>query len=204
MGRLSKAIYESFNIEDNFAEEVAQVADGSVEKAKQIEQQENIEESLTEGTLWDKIAPALQEEMNESLWDDIVKAVPDLNESLNESADTSIEQALDKFYDLTQNKDIPPKRAKAMILGQEEMVESLTEAKLNSSKKTYKEKYDPKRHMKKVVERYIKEAHFPKDTQFTKEMLKNEDWRIKNVAMKAAVPSSALKEALLEGIKNED
>lgn len=186
MGKLSKAIYESFNIEEDFAEEVAEIADDSVEQA---EQQETVEESLTEGTLWDKIAPALQEEMNESL---------------NESADTSIEQALDRFYDLTQNKDIPPKKAKAMILGKEEMSESLTESKLNDSKMSYKEKYDPKNHMKKVVERYIKEANFPKDTKFTEEMLKNEGWRIKNVAMKAAVPSSALKEALLEGINNEN
>lgn len=221
MGNLSQAIYESFNIDEDFAEEVAETADESVEEMNESiddpfekpsddtvwdKVKDDVTESLTEGSIWDKIAPALQENVNESLWDEIIEKVPDLNESLNESQETSdISRALDQFYDLTNNQDIPPKRAKAMILGEESMQESLKESNLREAAPvSYKEKYDPNKHMQKVVEKYMKEARWPADTKFTEDMLKNEDWRIKNVAMRGAVPSSALKEALLEGIKNED
>ena len=178
MGLLTSAIYESFNIEEDFAEEVAETADKSVEENKE---EENLDENLNEAagnTIWDKIAPALQE-------------------SLNESSD--IGKAIDEYQELLR-QDIPPAKAKAIVTGEEEEIqESLKESKENKPNK-----YDPKAYMQKVVERYKKEAKFPLDEQLTEEKLKNEGWRIKNVAMKAAVPSAALREALLEGTKNED
>lgn len=182
MGILSKALYESFALEEDFQDEVLDSLEdnGSLEECVDTD----IEESLNEDmSIWDKIAPALN-----------------LEESLNESTD--IEKAIDEYQALLR-KDIPPAKAKAMIVGKEEEIqESLNES--TSKPKTVADKYDPKAYMQKVVERYRKAAKFSLDEELTEEKLKNEGWRIKNIAMKAAVPSSALKEALLEGNKNEN
>lgn len=180
MGVLTTALYESFNMEEDFQDEVLD----SLEDNGSLQEdcnKENMDESLNE-SVWDMIAPAL-----------------DINESLNES--TEIENAIDKYQELLR-KDIPPARAKAMVTGKEEVQESLNESA--EIKESADNKYDPKAYMKRVVERFKKEAKFPLDEQLTEEKLKNEGWRIKNVAMKAAIPSSALKEALLEGSKNEN
>lgn len=176
MSQLTKALYESFHIDEDFAEEVAEVADNSVEDNK-----DNIDESLNE-SIWDKVAPLLEE-----------------SATLKESSE--IGKAIDEYQKLLR-QDIPPAKARAIVTGEkEEVQESLNESSQVKKEMTVKEKYDPKSYMKKVCEKYRTEAKFGLDEELTEEKLKNEDWRIKNVAMRASIPSSKLKEALLENVK---
>lgn len=177
MGMITDALYESFGIiEEDFKDEVLDSAEESIKK------NEYIDEAI--GTsIWDKI----KDYINESL--------------INESSSGSIEKAIEQYQDLLR-QDIPPEKAKAMVVGKEkeqegEIQESLTESKRIMDVKT---KYDPDAYMKKVVEQYRKAAKFSLEEELTEEKLKNEDWRIKNIAMRAAIPSSALREALLKGM----
>lgn len=161
MGILSTAIYESFQLDEDFQDEVL----------------DSLEET---GSL---------EEVNEE----------PIEESLITESSSDISKAIDEYQELLR-QDIPPAKAKSMVTGEEEVKESLTE----SRKMNTKSKYDPEVYMRKVVEQYRKAAKFSLDEELTEEKLKNEDWRIKNIAMRAAVPSSALREALLKGNVNNE
>jgi hypothetical protein len=114
----------------------------------------------------------------------------------------TISNAIDKYYSLLR-KDIPPVKAKAIVMGEEEeeIQEALTESNNIMDNKS---KYDPEIYMQKVVEQYKRAAKIPLDEELTEEKLKHEDWRIKSIAMRSAVPSADLKKALLKRKINED
>lgn len=181
MGFLTEELHKSFNMYEGFQDEVLDSAEQSL---KDYENDNlDIEESLKEEvSLWDRVEDYLDESL------------------ITESSD--IEKAIDKYQELLR-QDIPPAKAKAIVTGKEEEVqESLTESNdVNTDKKC---KYDPNSYLKKVAEQYRKAANFSLDEELTEDKLKNEYWRIQNIAMKAAVPSSALKEMLLKGNLNED
>lgn len=178
MGILNDAIYESFNMEEDFSNEVLASAEESIKDNKYIE------ESVSGNSIWDIIEPEI---MNESI--------------ITEASDVTISNAIDKYYSLLR-KDIPPVKAKAIVMGEEEEIqESLTESNNIMDNKS---KYDPEIYMQKVVEQYKRDAKIPLDEELTEEKLKHEDWRIKNIAMRSAVPSADLKKALLKRKINED
>lgn len=193
MSQLSRAIYESFNIAEDFAEEIAETADESVENYEEKPMDESL---VTEGTMWDKVKAHLGNMKNESLTEDVGE--------YTDREKAAISKALDDFFELAVRQDIPPNIAKKQVLG-ENMQESLTEAKEKPGYKyNSREGYDPEAHMKHVCEKYRKAAEFGLDEPLTEEKLKYEDWRIQNIAMGASIPSAKLKEALLEEFKNED
>lgn len=190
MSQLSRAIYESFNIAEDFAEEIAETADESVENYAEKPMEESL---ITEGTMWDKVEAHLGNMKNESLTEDVG----------GKYSVAEIEKALDEFYELVFRQDTPPQKAKSQILGID-VQESLKESQKPGYRFNSREKYDPKEYMKYVCEKYRKAADFGMDEQLTEEKLKYEDWRIQNIAMGASIPSARLKEALLEEFKNED
>lgn len=196
MGILNTAIYESFNMEEDFSDEVLASAEES------IKDNEYIEESVGGNSIWDIVEPQVQSSKSSggSTWDILEPQIT--NESIiTEASDMTISNAIDKYYSLLR-KDIPPVKAKAIVMGEEEEIqESLTESNNIMDNKS---KYDPEIYMQKVVEQYKRAAKIPLDEELTEEKLKYEDWRIKSIAMRSAVPSADLKKALLKRKINED
>lgn len=174
MGILNTAIYESFNMEEDFSDEVLASAEESIKDNKYLE------ETISTDPIWSEVESQIM---------------------MTESSDMDISNAIDKYYSLLR-KDIPPVKAKAIVMGEEEEIqESLTESNNIMDNKS---KYDPETYMQKVVEQYKRAAKIPLDEELTEEKLKHEDWRIKNIAMRSAVPSADLKKALLKRKINED
>lgn len=143
--------------------------------------------------------------LNEDIASDIANAnisageVEDMITS-EEITEKTNEEAMDEFYELIR-KDIPPEKAKNIVLGKEndDLKESLLkeegEKKMSESKKRG---WYPDEHMQKVVEYYRNWAGFDNDQTLTEELLKDEDWRIRRVSSLKNVPADKLKSELLK------
>ena len=187
MGRLSTALYESFNLVDDFQDEILD----SLEETGALEEEPIVNESLVNESIWDRVAPDLgigrEEGLEESL-------------HINESNE-NLSQILDQFYDLMIKQDLGPIEAKKRILQDVNMNESLQEQKqpeLSRSERRAKRKTD---YMESICEEFRKAADFGLNEELTEEKLKYEGWRIQNLAIRKGVPSADIKEALLKGIK---
>lgn len=141
--------------------------------------------------------------LNEDLSTDIADAkisageVEDMIDSNELPVEKTNEEAMDEFYELLK-QDIPPTKAKAIVLGKDnDMNESLEGCEKKMSE-TKKRGWDPDEHLQKVVEYYKNWAGFDKDQVITEDMLKHEDWRLKRVSSLKSTPVSKIRAELLK------
>lgn len=230
MGALTRALLESFDIEEGLQDEVLNSLEetGSLEESLYDEVMTDIDKYVDptlpasepakrknlgpNATLADMILdenPDLMEEslMTESIWDKIAPALgavgnrEELGESLITEAPDNLPAILDRFYDLMMKQDLGPAEAKKRILGEVGMNESLQESKEPELSRKEKQTKRKADYMESICKQFRESARFGLDEELTEEKLKYEGWRIKDLAARKGIPSADIREALLKGNK---